>query len=277
MIYKLLQFLIGFLIIGLIIWNRLFRVRETRVFKDLGYNQTLLIISLICALLFTIFLVLELYKLYYPTRKEALYQKLKIDNIIIMIQSAPAYVYEKLTERIPLRRLIELPASYFIAYFEYPRVFVIMFYYLPQLIVATTFVAETIFFDQRVVFIKTLNLLIIFLLCRTMIYIFKQYSLRRKVHFELYLDILIDNRGIQFALRHPRDMPPSPPGLKMADIISQYNDMCPFWFLYYSIYNYMVAIESFNNQYAPYVRIYMFVCYLIGWLYLFLYLLLFQS
>src|SRR5271168_1184742 len=123
----MVQFLIVCGIIDLIIWNRLFRVRETRVSNDLGYNQNLLLISLICTLLFTSFLLLELYKLYYSTRKETLYQKLKIDKIIIMIQNTPAHVYEKLTERWNLRRFIELPASYFTAYFEYPKVFVIMF------------------------------------------------------------------------------------------------------------------------------------------------------
>jgi|SRR5271170_4411194 len=259
----MLQFLIGFIIIGLIIWTNPF---SDGFFNDLSYNQYLIITSLISVLLFTSFLLLELYKLYYPD----LYRISEIAKISTMIQNAPSYVYEKLTERWDLRRFIEQPASYFTAYFAYPRAFVIMFYYLPQLVVATVFVVETIFFDQQVVFIKSLNLLIIFLLCRTIISIFKRDAIEQMAFIGLYVDVSMDGIGIGFVLRDPKDIRP---GLEIDDINKKYTDMCNDWVLYYLIYNHMTDIEDFNNQYSRYIRIYTFFCYVIGCGYLFLYLL----
>jgi hypothetical protein len=267
-----LQFISGFMIIFLILWGRLFKEQKPQIFKDLLYDKTLFIISILFTIFFASLLIIEIIRIIKPLSTSNRLSKILNQSKIILIISkyvtkSPIYVYERVTRNISLRWLVEKPASYFTTYFEYPRLFVIIFYFMPQILVATTFLFETILLDQRVYFIKVLNLLLLFLISKIIIFVFKNYSERRLQNFEQFLDIKKDDAGIQFALRPPEYMPPDIP---MSQIISRYNYMCQFWFVYFLIHQYMITINDYNLQYSFYVRIYCFSCYFLAWFYLFL-------
>ena len=272
--FNILQFISGFIIIVLIVWGRFFREQKPQIFKDLVYDDTLFIISILLTIIFFSLLIIEIIKTVKPlSTKNSLLEILNQSKIIFIIRKyvteSPIYVYENITKNISLRWLIEKPASYFTAYFEYPRIFVIIFYFMPQVLVATTFLFETILLDQRVYFIKVLNVLILFFISKVVIFTFKNYSERRMQNFEQFLDVKKDDAGILFALRPPEYMPPNIP---MSQIISKYNYMCQFWFVYFMIHRYMTTINEYNLQYSSYIRFYCFSCYFFAWLYLSLFL-----
>lgn len=72
--------------------------------------------------------------------------------VYIYLQSTE-YVYDTITERIKLRWFIEKPASYFTAYGEYPRIFVIVCYFSPQHLIATTFIVRNVLTKLETLFL----------------------------------------------------------------------------------------------------------------------------
>lgn len=199
---------------------------------------------------------------------------LRIQTIIkTYIVDTPEYVYERITRNINLAPLLELPASYLTAYFNYPRLFVILFYFIPQTLVAIIFLVEMYFYHQQVFFIKILSVSLIFLIAKTIIFIFKHYSERRLNHYNLFFGIKQDNDGVSISLKAPEMLPTHIP---LENIVNQYNNMYLTWIIYKNIHCYMLEIEHFNKKYISYVRLIIYIFFLLGWLYLFYFSLLYS-
>ena len=159
--------LIGLLILIILVWNRV-RSRDPLMFKDISDSSWILIISSCDIILFLLLVIKESLRIWGYKETEFMTKVLSwppvdkvLSFVIKYILSAPEYLYDVITERFRLRWLIEQPASYFSAYFEeYPRVFVILFYFIPCIIVATVFLFEALLLNQRVYFFLILDLLI---------------------------------------------------------------------------------------------------------------------
>jgi hypothetical protein len=115
---------------------------------------------------------------------------LKVQEYIkTYIVNIPEYLYERITHNMNLAPIIEQPASYFTAYLNYPRVFVILFYFIPQILISLIFFIEIYLFHQHMFFFKILSIAMIFIIAKTIIFIFRHYSTRRLNHYNLFFDI----------------------------------------------------------------------------------------
>jgi len=269
---KSFKFYIGFLIIILFVWFRILREKKPQTLIDI-LNVTYIEVITICSISILLFLLLnEIQKLQKYKRNSIFFKLLDkpvIQKILTVFHeyliTSPEYFYNILTENISLAWLIEKPASYFTAYFPYKRTFVIIMMYLPQVCLATVFLVEICIYNQKVYFFTILNLLLFFLVTKVILFMFKNYSSRRLKNFELFLDVKYTTDGISFALKSPDRLPKE---IALDVIISKYNYMCQFWFVYKLIYDYMVDINAFYQLFLPYIRIYMFSCFLLGWIYI---------
>lgn len=261
-IKDLFKLLTGIFIIFFLLWQRLIHQRTPQDYSSIStkdiINYIFLVISFTCLIIYTI------KRIYgnHVVNPNAYF--LRLQTIIkTYIIDTPAFVYERVTRNINLAPLLELPASYFTAYFNYPRLFVILFYFVPQTLVALIFLIEMYFYHQQVFFIKILSVSLIFLIAKTIIFIFKHYSERRLNHYNLFFDIKQDNEGISISLKAPEMLPKHIP---LEDIVNQYNNMYLTWIVYNNIHCYMLEIEHFNKQYSYYVRLMIYIFFLLGWL-----------
>jgi hypothetical protein len=266
---NVLKFLFGLIIISIIIWNRLLRERVPQIFVAIENKTFMFHLSLFFCFLFLFLIILEIYKLLNSSQEVTKNKVLLwcLDKWTIYIINGPIFVYEKITNNVNLQPVIELPASYFTAYFNYPKLFVIIFYYTPQIIISTIFVIETCVYHQRVYFYKSLYLILFMLIVKVIIFIFKHYSERRLNHFNLFLDIRKTEDGVDISLKAPEHIPKD---ISFETVVNQYGVFCDYWFIYTSIKIFMDEIYAFNKLYASYIRLYSFSCFLIGWLFLFL-------
>lgn len=163
---------------------------------------------------------------YRRARKRNTIQDLEINRIYQYIVDYPKH---------PKRYVWMELARYFVKILcrDY-RVFVILCYYIPQIIVATTFVLEPILYGQLVIFFQILCLLIIVLSCKCMVFTFK------------YLSSSFQNR-----LNMLRSEP-------------------DYWIRARATYRWMLFLEEFNKKYSEYIRVYCCWCYFVGGTYVYL-------
>jgi|SRR5271156_942134 len=113
----------------------------------------------------------------------------KLLDMITYIINSPQDVHDIITERINFRRFIELPASYFTAYCNYPRILIIYFVIFQDLDSANR-MYRNVFLSTVHYFLYTLYLLIHLLLFKTICYIF--YNSDSFIKFILlYIDVTV--------------------------------------------------------------------------------------
>ena len=216
--YKnIIKFLFGIFCITLIFWNRFLRTRHPLEYSKINveYLHIYILSSIFFTLIFTFLFFYTLIKIIsvFKQSKSSFFSQnlyyLQVQEFLkIYIIDAPQYVYEMLTKNINLAKIVEYPASLFVAHFAYPRSYVIIFYYLPQILVSSIFFIETHFFHQRVIFIKILSLLLIRLIAKLIIFIFKNYSDRRLKHYALFFDIITQGDGVKHVYLKPPHLLP---------------------------------------------------------------------
>lgn len=275
---NIINILCGITIILTIFWNRFLRERKPQIFTEMVEQSFIFYCSLFFSILFFILIILQLNNILGKKKKELIiftYIKdnsffKKINIIYNAIRQSPIYAYEKLTKNLDLKKFIETPASYFTAYCYYPRTIVVIFYYIPQIIIAVIFVIEVCFYKQRFYFFMSLYLLIPLMIIRCIFFIIKQYSSRRINHLETFLDINKDSDYVAINLKVPEMLPITAENT-LTKIINQYNVMCSLWFIYSKIYNYMEDINNVESYYNAYILFFTSICYFIGWLSIFFY------
>ena len=276
---NILKIGIAIFMMSFIIWNRILRERSPQIFSKLENKNALLVISFFCCCAFLFLLLRELDKFVKrPQQSKNLLEKLMqhhaVQNIVTILKNytvnTPIHAYETLTGNLSLAKYLELPASYFTAYFCYPKLFVWMFYLFPQILVAIIFCIETIYLNQKIFFFKALILLVIPLLAKAVIYIFESYSTRRLKSYEEFLDITYEAEGVYINLKPPALLPQNIP---LELIVNKYNLLYQYWYIYKEINTFMQSIKRYNEKTEPYVRMFIFMCFFSGWFYLLIYLL----
>ena len=188
----MVRFLLGIILIWFIVWNRLIREQILQYYDNITFNDVLK--SIIFIIIFASLFIYTLITIYLKNNPKTIipdksYYSIISKFITEYIITPPKYVYEIMTRNFNLAPIIESPASYLVAHFSSFKMFVIIFYFIPQILVAFVFFTEIYYLHQKVFFIKILSLLLIFLISKTIIFVFQDYSKRRLHHLELFLDI----------------------------------------------------------------------------------------
>jgi hypothetical protein len=283
--YKnIIKFLLGILCITLIFWNRFLRARLPLEYSKINVEHlnVYILSSIFFTVIFTFLFFYTVIKIIsvFKQSKASFFTKnfyyLQVQEFLKnYVIDAPQYVYDMLTKNINLAKIIEYPASLFVAHFAYPRCYVIIFYYLPQVLVSSIFFIEVYFFHQRVIFIKILSLLVILLLAKLIIFIFKNYSDRRLKHYDLFFDIITQEDGVKHVYLKPPHLLPK--HIPLEEIVNKYNTMYLYWIIYSNIYNFTLEIDTFNLKYKPYINVFTFFFFTLGWFYVSFFLLKYKA
>lgn len=272
-----LKYIIGLTFIIFIFWNRFLRTFNNLIFVDIIEKEYHIFLSSVLVVFFGYLSYYSIKNLLKREQQHKIFIKILSFKFIKKIRTflndnvidSPAYFYETLTKNLSLKKWIEMPASYFTAYFEYPRMVVFMFYVCPQIIVAMIFLIETCFYQQRIYFYKSLILLIIYILAKTIVYIFYSYSNRVINLLNLYLDITRAPEGIHISLKGPDEVPKDFP---FETVIKQYNTLFNYWIIYSGINDYMKKIKNYEKKWYFHTLALTSTFYFIGWFYLLFYL-----
>lgn len=239
-----------FSIASLALWNIL-NIVKPLFFED--YMSPLLpIISLICSIVFGLLAVIE----YYSINIRRIF--ISEEMLHEAIEAISNYFFD-LLENVYLTWLIETAALWFTVYFRhYYQEFVIICYFFPRILVSTIFVYEACILNEKIIFDFTLKFLIVFIVAKIIIFIFKKYSVREMAYYEQFLDIKEDSDNLEITADQDLDFQDSA-------------HMVRFWFAHRAVYKLMSTIDAFNLLFTHYIRLYTYLCFFTGWFYLFLY------
>jgi len=172
-------------------------------------------------------------------------------DILTYVINSPQDAYDIITERINFRRFIQLPASYFTAYCNYPRILIICFVIVPRLIIALTGCIEMCIFHQYHYFLYTLCLLIPLLLFKSICYIFYSYSDSFINFLLLYIDVNSDDTcDFIFFLKSPKDVPQNGT-FTYEEIVKRYDIFCHYYVIYSQILEFMVKLKTIQEAWNP--------------------------
>ena len=254
-------------------WNRFLRDKEntTPIFN---IPLEILIISNCCF----ISILYQNTKILFKLKKQSLFTQIIFQSKIITritellreyIINAPEFLYTQLTSNKDLKSLLEKPASYFTAYFYYPKTIVIFFLELPLIIISTCFLMDVIFFHNMHHFFISLSFLIPMLFMQLWLFVLEHYSKRRLHHLSSFLNVfyIINENRYQLSLKPDNHLPISYE-FPLEKIKVQFPVLCSFWEIYSKIYSFMKYINSCRKNYNPYIQVYTSLCYLLGWSYI---------
>jgi len=272
----LIKYFFGSIIILFIFWNRFLRDRENASLISIP-NELLIILDISIILFFVVIFYINIKRVTKNNKQSKLMIKVLqysfVQNILFNLREyifkSPEFLYEEVTRGRDLEPYLEKPASYFTVYCNYPRMIVICFIEIPFLIVAVVFLVSNVYFHNITIFFKSLVILIPMLLMRVWLFIVISYSTRRLNHVYQFITATYINSTQQFKLElKPDNQLPTTPEFPIDRIKAQFPVLCNFWEIYSSIYSFMKRIESYRNQYDPYIQIFTSLCYIIGWIFI---------
>ena len=266
----IVKFLIGIFIIIFIGWNRLFRTRENVNISHIVLSYYKICFILILLLYFISILYFSIRKNLNGKSETIILQNYYIKRINQLIKeyfiNAPEYVYNVLTKNISFKSFIEGPISYFTAYCYYPRIIGIMFLSIPQIIVATAFIVDVLYFHELKYFFISLTCLIPYLIIKILRFIIKSYtaySLEYLEHFLVFSDA--PNGQLLISLKPKNQLPLHKEMLTPEQAIKNFNHLSDLWIINRKIHNYMTDIEAVRDHYSGYFQCYTSICYIVGW------------
>lgn len=267
--------LITILIVIIILWNRVLRVRLPIAIEDLKFTHIALFLVIISVIFCAISIISSVNTLMGNNISNfILFENLlnykpfnSLVNIINFIRNSPKQVYNYLADNyINFKTIIELPASYLAVYACYPKTIIFFFIFLPRIFVASAFLLDVIYFHFFFLFYKTLILLLIPLITQCYIYMILFYSENNLEFVLLYITIEYHTNGLSFILKT------EPPKIKYALTKEKMKEkqyyFINLWRICTVLKRYTELLYDAESFFRPYVLLYTSSCFLIGWLYI---------
>jgi hypothetical protein len=268
--------LIGFFIIIIILWVRILRY-------ILNIQPIIMLPLALKNMIVIFFIIIYSYFLYttilFLLKKEAqIFNKnvffIRLINIIFLIKKSPQIFYTTIIfPNLPVAFFLEKPLFNILKFFVHKKkkIIYIFFKTFPRTLVSTIFLINIFYFDNKSYFVISLFFLLLPLfynsyyymadhLCDKNVPYFRDHLIFKKSKIKGYSDI-------EFA-----DVIPNYNDAK--DIIThRNNDKLLQWFIYnYDVYtnikNFLLHLQRIEDKYKPYENLYVYSCYLIGWLYI---------
>lgn len=284
--------IIGFIIVALIIWNRIFRYRESYGFEEIVISKTRIFLISVMVISFTILLIssiIKITKYEYKSNPDSFLNRYfeanpHVSDIIVAksiqimafmdkyIIRAPKSFYEYLAPNLPIRSLVETPASYLVVWFyndQKTKGIAILLLLLPRVIIAIIFLVEVLIYKRFDIFFKSLYLLIIPLIIECYIFICKDLAEKDIAFYDLHMEIFYHKvEGIDEPQCFARFREPYPTFEGAYDLTKvKLNTMINVYYIYANIRNFMRTIQEKKALYSPYFSLIYCPCFIIGWSY----------
>jgi len=284
--------IIGFAIVTLIIWNRIFRYRESYGFDEIIISKLRIFLIGIIIMSFSILLIssiMKVTKYEYKSDPDGFLNRYleanpHISDLIVTksiqimtfmdkyIMQAPKSFYEYLAPKLPIRRLVKTPASYLVVWFyndQKTKGIAILLLLLPRVIIAIIFLVEVLIYKRFDIFFKSLYLLIIPLIIECYIFICKDLAEKDIAFYDLHMEIFYHKvEGIDEPQCFARFREPYPTFEGAYDLTKvKLNTMINVYYIYANIRNFMRTIQEKKALYSPYFSLIYCPCFIIGWSY----------
>jgi hypothetical protein len=284
--YKLSVVLVGFFLTLLFIWNRFIRVRLPKNLTEIPNEAItitiviILIISFVCIIFYNMRIILKISPKANSLVKRMIY-KIGDNNIVNKITTfcitylvnSPKTFYEYIFDYINVSSIIELPVSYLLVFMlKRPHsIIYILTNTIPKVIISTIFLLDVFYFHNLHYFYISLILLGIPVIVNCYRYMVNDLADKNNFYLQSHLEITPSNRPGFSAVKFKDKIPPIEDA---KDIVTHKNNKALLdWFvdnfeLYCNIKNFCTRIQKAEDLYKPYENIYIYTCYLIGWVYI---------
>lgn len=276
---------IGIILITVLLWNR-FRIRLPKNFIDFSFYFVILMI--IISLIICLYSIKLLYK---PTKSSIISKAIihiysnqnivRVLDIIQKILDSPKSVFEKInhslfmkkygkkigfyTEIVPYKLSIWRKDKSKTIFYVLPNI-------VPKVIVSSLFIIDILFFYHIKYFYFSLVILILPMIINCLRYIIKESAQDTLKYLNAHLRFFdVNLETLEYKVQF-KDKIPDIEDAK--DIIThQGNKELLEWFLfnferYSDIVDFLDEIKKEEEFYKPYENIFVYGCYLIGWLYI---------
>jgi hypothetical protein len=268
--------IIGFLITSFIIWNRLFRIRISKVFGQNTYDILSILATVIICITCIGIIIYSLRKIlnilpksntWFIVILEHKYTTYILNIIRTYFTNAPLTLYEMLYKRVALKSFVETTGSYMVVNFgSHINYWYLLFYLIPRIIVVIVFLIDIIYFKQLHFFYKCLTLLIIPLISNIYLFILDNLASKNAIFIQSHLEFADnlenpDNYNVSL-----KNVQPTFEGAwNLKDI--NLENVTLLWEIYCNIRNFTQYITEYRNKNKPYENLVIYSTYLIGWSY----------
>lgn len=268
-----IRFIITLSLFGFIFWARILKERTSLNLIVLTFNDNkiLLLTSIILIILNLVLLFRIITSNLLKNSQNSLLKKfLNISCIKIFIDginfiyTAPKILYEEYSDKYNLfNDQIEMSASYIVTYFNYQKTLLIVFFYIPRLIVASIFIVDIFVFEKFYYFYISLILLVIPLLSRIYLYMILYQSKLMIEYSEFFLDITKMPHGMEIKLKT------TPVRNKSLEWMSKkWIFLRNSWFIGKKLNNFVSSIYVQDALINSYITFYTSLFYITGWSYI---------
>ena len=263
---EIIKTIIFVFFIVFILWQRLFREYSIKIINEYIFN-----IYIVCGLLIWFVYLIFI----------ALFRILKYDLSLKHTRSYFSLLYNKINEyffkayepllywisiNVDLKKLIEIPISYVVAYANYPRIIALLFIKLPSIIMATIFFVEVTYFHKIELFYKCLPLLLIPLIFNACLFIIDEVSLAQIEYVTPHMTCESKGNSLVFQLAPVSPNIPNALSLEIMQksltwLTNQYQIFC-------AIKYFCDDINKAKELYGPWCLLYTSLLYFISWLFI---------
>lgn len=262
------------LFITFIIWNRVLRERLNFSLKDIDLTCLKIVILITLIMYFSIIIFLNIKKLLYVQKKskiiEQIFDRFYVNKLISYVKEyvteSPQYLYEILTQNIRLTITNNTLIYNYIMKFKNPHIIGLGLWHIPQVIIATTFLVDILYYHQLKYFFVSLNLLTIYIITRVIWFILEYHTRRNLDDCYDYLTVtyLPEHENYAINLKSVNQFPIN--GLSFKEACYQYEHLISKLTLNNHINLRLRNFDGAKNYYNPYFQIYTSLCFLIGWI-----------
>lgn len=285
--FNIIAFIIGIFFICLTLWSRLLYVRVPKDLIIFTKEKHLVYIVIISIVLF-LFLLLNVLKklLKFESKNNSFFipyiKKLTATNVVVTLKyiyntyilQAPLHVVELILQYMNIGYYIERPTLYILKKMIHKNkiYLVLIMKFIPKIIISTLFITDILYFCKLNYFYKALVLLLLPLFFTFYTMITEKIALINLEFFGSHLQKKTSNETGFDEYFFANQMPNIDNAI---DIVKHQHDYALLnWVvsnydIYGNIYNFIQNIKVAETKANPYVNLYIFSCYLSGWLYIY--------
>lgn len=261
-IKDIIKTIIFILFITFIIWNRLFREFSTKIINEYIFNiyGVILFLYLICMAL------ARIVKYNISFQNSTGYFSLLYNTFITYFLKVYEPLLYYISINIDLKKLLEIPISYIVAYVNYPQILAFFFTKVPSIFLATLFFLEVLSYNKLEYFFKSLPALIIPLLFNACLFIIDEISLAQIEYVTPHLTC--ESKGNILVFQLAPESPNIPNALSLAIMQKSLTWLVNQYQIFSAIKYFCDDINKAKEFFGPWVLLYTSLLYFISWFYI---------
>lgn len=262
----IIKTIIFILFIVFVLWQRLFREFSTKIIPEYLFN-IYLVSGLLVLFVYLIFIALfKIFKYELSLKPSGNYFRLLYDKFNEYFLKAYEPLLFWISIHVDLKKVIEIPVSYVVAYANHPQFFALLFTKLPAIILATMFFVEVTYFHKIELFYKCLPLLLIPLIFNACLFIIDEVSLAQIEYVTPHMTC--ESKGDRLVFQLAPESPNIPNALRLEIMRKSLTWLTNQYQIFCAIKYFCDDINKAKELYSPWCLLYTSLLYFISWLFI---------